>query len=232
MVDPIEIVSQAMREDTQKINVVSHNVANVNSTGFKAQLASFPAERPLSETGTVAGAERRQSFNFSDGHLIKTGRNLDLAVTGNGFLALDDAQGKKQFTRNGSLAIDHEGYLVSAATGARIVGERGTLFIGDENVEIRRDGTFMRGQQSLGKLSLYQPLGEVTSVGQGIYQAQEYRQVEDGFSVIQGSLETSNVDIAAEMLQLMTTQKHFGLVQRYFVAYDEQLKNGISQIGK
>ncbi|MGF1731267.1 flagellar hook-basal body complex protein [Photobacterium kasasachensis] len=228
MVDPINIVSSTMQQDLQRIEVVSNNVANVNSVGFKAQ--ALPNVQ--NNIGGVPEHENNTlSVNVSDGRLIQTGRSLDLAIQGQGFFVVDN-NGEKLLSRNGSFSVNRDGYLVTSAGSYLVQGTNGAVYIGDEAFQVKSNGQIISNGQELDRLQVHQAFGDLRSVGNGAYQAQGSGQIVEGYTVAQGVLETSNVDVASEMMQLMSTQKHFGLIQRYFVAYDGLLKSGINQIGK
>jgi len=228
MVDPIDIVSRTMQQDLHRIEVVSNNVANVNSVGFKAQaLPNIQSDM----NGLTKLANNPISINVSDGRLIQTGRSLDLAIQGQGFFVVDN-NGEKLLSRNGSLSVNREGYLVTSAGSYLVQGSNGAVYIGDEAFQVNETGQIISGGQELDRLQVHQAFGDIRPVGNGAYQSQGSGQIAEGYSIVQGVLESSNVDVASEMMQLMSTQKHFGLIQRYFVAYDGLLKNGINQIGK
>ncbi|HET7863054.1 MAG TPA: flagellar hook-basal body complex protein [Burkholderiaceae bacterium] len=116
------------------LNVISNNLANMNTTGFKGSTLNFgdlfyrqqssggDASSSGSQLGTgvhVLGTH----MNFRAGELRQTGNALDLAITGNGYLVTRDAHGKEQrYSRAGQLAFDRDGILVSSTTGRRIAG--------------------------------------------------------------------------------------------------------------
>ncbi|MCG3723688.1 flagellar hook-basal body protein [Vibrio cincinnatiensis] len=216
MVDPIDIVSRSMREDLRRLDVISNNVANVNSIGFKAQALDG------GDNGTI---------HLDNGSLFHTGRSMDLAIQGSGYFVVDN-QGEKLLSRNGSFTINSEGYLVTSAGGYLVQGSSGALYVGDEAIDVSPNGQILVGGQDYGSLLIHKPSGEIRPAGNGTYRVETSDQIQDGYSIFQGSLEASNVEVASEMMQLMETQKHFGLVQRYFVTYDGLLKDGINQIGK
>lgn len=216
MVDPIDIVSHSMREDMRRLDVVSNNVANVNSIGFKAQA--------LDDLGSG-------TIQPENGPLFHTGRSMDIALQGAGYFVVDN-QGEKLLSRNGRFTVNAEGYLVTSAGGYPVQGSNGAVYVGDEAIEVAENGQITVGGQDSGSLLIHQPSGDIQPAGNGTYRVDTSSQIQDGYSIYQGSLESSNVDVASEMMQLMETQKHFGLVQRYFVTYDGLLKDGINQIGK
>lgn len=127
-----------LRAHKMQMDVISNNIANINTVGFKASRVNF--KEMLSQTlrgatapkpGGVGGTNPVQiglgtgigsvDISQSQGSLFATGKSTDIAIEGNGFLVLGDGQGK-YFTRDGSFQIDSEGTLVSASTGLKVLG--------------------------------------------------------------------------------------------------------------
>ena len=108
----------------EAINVVSDNIANINTTGFKQSQSRF-ADVIATTVGDASGAGTQgqgsrlasSRVSFTQGTLLPTGRNTDLALQGNGFFMVQGTYGGAPgtfFTRNGSFGVDNEGYLVNS----------------------------------------------------------------------------------------------------------------------
>jgi flagellar hook protein FlgE len=121
----------------QMLDVTGNNLANVNTTGFKSQRADFQdlvyetlQASTLTTTGLISGTNPVQvglgvtlgatTTDFGQGGLTATGRNLDLAIQGNGFFVVKNAAGENIFTRAGVFDMDSNGYLVDPSTGYRV----------------------------------------------------------------------------------------------------------------
>jgi flagellar hook-basal body protein len=116
----------------RELDVVANNIANLNTTGFKADGNIFHEHlMPVARSERFSGADRRLSYvmdratwhDFSQGPLQQTGNPLDLAVDGKAFLAVDTPRGER-YTRNGALQINAQGELVTTE-GFRVLGENG-----------------------------------------------------------------------------------------------------------
>ncbi|WP_411993488.1 flagellar hook-basal body protein [Agarivorans sp. DSG3-1] len=219
MTDPISIVSTAMAEDTLRINTIGNNVSNVSSVGFKAQT--------LSSKGDV----HSDLINNSDGRLLRTNRKLDLALQGTGFFVVDN-NGQQLLSRNGSFSVNESGQLVTSNGKFLVQGRSGPINVGIDSFSIDSKGVIWVGDREVDRLLIKQPNDSMLLATAGNYSSASSREVKDGYVVYQGALESSNVDVAGEMVQLMAAQKHFSLMQRYFLLYDGLMKNGINQIGK
>lgn len=130
----------ALSLEQTAMDVISNNIANVNTQGFKASRSNFQDQFSqimaygASPTNTRGGIDPTQiglgarlgqiSREFSQGSLVATGRNLDIAVQGDGFFIYQDpnVQSSQFYSRDGALEMDSEGYLVNIATGYKILG--------------------------------------------------------------------------------------------------------------
>lgn len=219
----------------QQFNIdnISNNLANVNTAGFKRQRVQFQdlfyqnlrtGRDTLASVGSgvrVAGTQR----NFSQGPLERAGDPLSLAIEGEGFFTIEYPNGEYRYTRNGAFRLDSEGRLVTAdGYPVRIEGGS-TIPRGIQELTIYRDGT-ITGKlddsfQEFGQIALTvfaNPSG-LEAVGSNLFrdtpQSGEGIQVEPGHegagSILAGYLETSNVEIVSEMVNLIVAQRAFEL---------------------
>ena len=134
----------------RELDVVANNIANVNTTGFKADgavFAEFLQSRANSEQ--FAAPDRRMSFvqdrmswhDMSQGTIQQTGGPLDVAIDGEGMLVVQTARGER-YTRNGALQLNNAGELVTMA-GDKVLGENGPIVLQptDRDITITKDGT-------------------------------------------------------------------------------------------
>ena len=121
----------------------SHNLANVNTTGFKSDIDNFKA-LPVYGPGHPARVytqDQRTGISHAPGAIISTGMPLDVAVNGNGFIAVQDIDGSEAYTRNGNLKITEQGLLVTSS-GQAVLGEGGPVTLSAyDNIQIGTDGT-------------------------------------------------------------------------------------------
>ena len=102
----------------------AHNLANVTSTGFKAQVDSFRAVPVISE-GLATRAfvvDSTVGADFNPGAIQSTNRDLDVAIQGKGWLSIQRADGSEGYTRNGSLKVSENGILQTATSGGMLIG--------------------------------------------------------------------------------------------------------------
>lgn len=125
------------------LNIISNNLANMNTTGFKGSTLNFGDLFYRQQSSGGEGSPQGSQFgtgvhvlgthvNFRAGELRQTGNALDLAIAGNGYLVTRDATGQEQrYSRAGQLAFDRDGFLISSTTGRRIAGLDATGGLGD-----------------------------------------------------------------------------------------------------
>ncbi|ENY71411.1 flagellar hook protein FlgE [Aeromonas diversa CDC 2478-85] len=110
-----------LRAVNQELSVISNNVANASTAGFKASRAEFAAIYSGGQAGGVEVANVSQNFDRK-GDVLRSGRPLDMAISGNGFFVLKDANGQTSYTRAGMFRKDADNYLVSNISGKRLQG--------------------------------------------------------------------------------------------------------------
>ncbi|HXW90270.1 MAG TPA: flagellar basal-body rod protein FlgF [Terriglobales bacterium] len=214
----------ALMARSQALDLVANNLANVSTPGFRAQhevfrsLLAGSSPFPMSDLNqtvnnySVLGDSR---FDYSQGNLEKTGSDFDLALQGSGFFVVRTAAGR-MFTRNGNFHVSAKGRLVTA-DGDPVLGETGVIDIVGGPVSISPDGTISIDGAVAGKLRVvdFPPGTALESVGKSYYSAPPKSEVAaPGASIVQGSLETSNVNPVADAVELITLQRNAELVQR------------------
>ncbi|MGZ5883940.1 MAG: flagellar basal-body rod protein FlgF [Burkholderiaceae bacterium] len=199
----------------------SHNLANVGTTGFRAQLNSFRAVPVLSE-GLPTRAfvvDSTIGTNFSVGTIQQTGRDLDVAVQGQGWLAVQLDDGSEAYTRNGSLKLSENGVL-QTQTGLSIQGEGGPISIPPNvTVTIAKDGTVSSidttGKASstiVGRLKLVNPPEDTLVRGDdGLFRVKngDPADADPNVTVVGGALEGSNVNVVDSMVNMISLARQF-----------------------
>lgn len=202
--------------------VINHNVANAATTGFRADLHAM-ASRPIWGAGyptrvnpLLTGGE----WDRGGGAQQTTGRDLDVAVRGAGFIAVQSRDGTEAYTRAGDLQLDAEGQLVTAS-GHPVLGQQGPIVIPDSTrIEIGGDGTISivaQGQgpetvSAIDRIKLVRPDADQLSKGvDGLLRLPE-GQAADADSSVQiasGTIEDSNVNIAEAMIDMILVARHY-----------------------
>ncbi len=200
--------------------VTSNNLANANTDAFKAVRVAAE-NRP-----NVEGPAPIETIDLQQGVLRETGRPLDLALSGDGFIVVRTPQGER-LTRGGALAIRADG-LLTDANGNPVLGREGVVVLNGSKVEIQGDGSVFVDGSAAGQLRIdtVQDPAMLRKEGAGRYIATTpLRPVDDGTTTVrQGSIEEANMDPIMTLVDLIT-------IQRAYAANIDALKTIDSVLG-
>lgn len=200
----------------------SNNLANVNTTGFRAQLDIFRAA-PVQGPGLPTRAfvvDSTAGHDFSSGPLQLTGRDLDVAIKGKGWIAVQMADGTEAYTRNGALQMSPNGVLTTAS-GDPVAGEGGLITIPpDATVTVGGDGTISTISTAeqpaaaavLGRLKLVNPPeADLVRGDDGLFRLKDggAAPLDPAVRVAGGALEGSNVSAVDSMVQMIALARSF-----------------------
>ncbi len=204
--------------------VVAHNLANANTTGFRAELSAFRVV-PVVGDGLNTRAFVVDSTVGSDltpGVLQGTGRPLDVAVQGAGFIAVQATDGSEAYTRAGDLQIDVNGQL-QTRSGNAVIGDGGPIAVPpDSTVTIAPDGTLStvptigvpNAVATVGRIKLVNPgQNEIVRGADGLFRMKSGNPADADASVAlaSGTLEGSNVNIVDAMVRLIENARQFDM---------------------
>ena len=211
---------------------LAQNLANANTTGYRADVAALRAVPARGqEAGTrVFTVETTIGSDFSPGPMTATGRNLDVAIQGPGWLAVQAPDGSEAYTRAGNLQIGADGTL-QLPNGLVVQGDGGPIAIpADAHVQIAPDGTVsvktagQVGVTTVGRLKLVNPPQEELAKGaDGLFRLRsgEAAEADPNVRVAEGTLEGSNVNVVESMIGMIAAARQFEL-QMKLLANAEQ----------
>ncbi|MGZ5216524.1 MAG: flagellar basal-body rod protein FlgF [Caldimonas sp.] len=201
----------------QRQETLANNLANVSTVGFRAELAAFRAV-PVEGSGAstrVYALESTPGYDATPGQVAATGRNLDVAMKGSAWLAVQGLDGTEAYTRGGSLDVNAEGNLTTTS-GLTVLGDGGPIQIPQDTVvSIAADGTVSataaNGRStSIGKLKLVTPEGPLTRGTDGLFRAASGDLPADPTAQVQdGALEGSNVSAVETMVAMISASRQF-----------------------
>lgn len=204
--------------------VVAHNLANVNSTGFRAELSAFRAVPLVGDglntrafvVGSTVGAD------LSPGVIQQTGRALDISVQGAGFIAVQGADGVEAYTRAGDLQVSVNGQL-QTRNGNAVVGDGGPIAIPPQsNLTIAPDGTIStvptfgspNSVATVARIKLVNPAAEEIERGaDGLFRMKigNPAPADVNVALASGTLEGSNVNVVEAMVSLIENARQFDM---------------------
>jgi flagellar basal-body rod protein FlgF len=218
-------VSMTGAKETLRAQTVNnHNLANASTTGFRADLSAFQS-RAVTGSGHASRAYATNAtvgWDSSQGALMSTGRDLDVGIQGPGWIAVQGADGREAYTRAGDLRIEPSGLLMNGA-GQTVMGEGGPISVPpNTSLMIAADGTISivpvgQGPETtsqVGRIKLVNPPAESLVRGDdGLFRTVDGSDAAPDASVrvASGVLETSNVNIADAMVNMIELSRHFDL---------------------
>jgi flagellar basal-body rod protein FlgF len=232
----------------RQLDVVANNIANVNTTGYKADSSLF--EEFLTSGAhedNFVGADRRVSYvqdratyrDFSQGAADQTKNPLDLAIDGSGFLVVQTPAGER-YTRDGGLQLNNQGQLVTVA-GDPVLGASGPIVFQptDHDINVTPDGTITvvagngTADSVRGKLRLvsFADAQKLLKEGANLYSAGEGAAQPDATSVVrQGFIEKSNVSAVSEMSRMIEVTRAYTQISTLLQQQSDLHKTAIQQL--
>lgn len=225
----------------KQMNIVSNNMANMNTAGYKQDNAVFTTY--LTQTPEAAGIGAMPQFftqdfgefqNFAEGAFKSTGNDLDVAIKGDGFFCVETKDGEK-YTRKGQFTLNNEGALVTS-DGDYVLSENNTpLFFapGEKEIIISESGDVMTENGIIGRLKLatFADNQKLLKVAGVLFENTDNNPVViggDHVRVAQGMVESSNVNSITEMTNLVKIQRSYDYVQQMIDEEHDRLSNTIS----
>ena len=210
--------------------VLSHNLANVSTTGFREEMAALRAV-PVRGDGAstrVYSLETTVGYKPDAGPVTQTNRNLDVAMKGNAWMAVQSLEGTEAYTRAGALEVNAEGLLVTVG-GLQVVGDSGPITLpANAMVQIAPDGTVSAktaGQppQSVGRIKMVTPEGALTRGNDGLFRGKNGDLDADPNARLQdGALEGSNVSPVETMVSMITAARQFEQQMKMITTSEKQ----------
>src|SRR5262245_3982852 len=202
--------------------VNNHHLATVSTTGFRADLAAFQS-RAVDGTGfasRVYATNGTIGWDDTSGALQTTGRDLDVAINGPGWIAIQGPDGKEAYTRAGNLRVDPTGQLMTA-TGRPVLGDGGPInippytsifFARDGEISIVAQGQTPDTTSTVGRIKLVNPaVSDIERGDDGLFRMKDGSEAPPDANVqlTSGVLESSNVNTAEAMVNMIELARQF-----------------------
>ena len=227
-------VNGLLRQE-QRFNLIANNLSNIQTAGFKKDVPVF--SKILSQsTDRFGGSGNQASVTlFQQGDLQRTGNELNLAIEGEGFFKVQTPYGVR-YTRNGNFALNQAGVLIDG-NGFPVMGRKDEIRLqGGKSIQIQPDGAVQVGGQEADRISLvtFENLQAIQKEGHTYFRAAEGQEEIEASNgrVIQGSLESANVNGIEEMIRLIDAQRSFEACQRVIRAQDELNGKAVNELGR
>jgi flagellar basal-body rod protein FlgF len=215
------------RETLRAQTANNHNLANASTVGFKADLQAFQSRQVVGDgyASRVYATAATTGYDANVGALMSTGRDLDVAVQGKGYIAVQGYDGREAYTRAGDLRVDADGQLRNGA-GLQVMGDAGPIAVpphasvvvgGDGTVSIVPLGQGPETKAVVGRIKLVNPADDDLTKGQdGLFRMKDGSdaQADATTRLSSGVLESSNVSVADAMVQMIELSRRFDMQVR------------------
>jgi len=224
---------------TESLETIANNLANVSTTGFRGRHNMFSSV--LAATGHNALSVLNQDTNdygvlgstrldTTQGALERTGNDLDLAIEGPGYFAVQTANGTA-YTRGGNFRVSPQGQLTTSA-GDPLLGDNGPIAVVGSPLSISSDGTISVAGAIAGRLKIteFAPSVDLQNVGSSYFTAPAGTgAAATGSNVRQGMLESSNVNPVTSVVELITAQREVETMRRVLTMFNSELDKTAAQ---
>lgn len=235
-------------------NVITNNIANINTTGYKAETVvskSFDALLLSNNDRYVNGEGRNQTLgklnpgvkiddvttNYTQGTIVDTDNETDFAINGKGFFTVRDNEGNVRYTRDGVFKVDSRGYLVNGS-GDNVLGINQVtntlepIYVGNRSVSMDNSSNILLDSTVAYKFNIidFDNYDNLKKVGQNLYEGSNGRTT-NNYSIQNKCKETSNVDIIDATSTLMSNLRAFEANQKVVQIMDSTLSKIANEIG-
>jgi flagellar basal-body rod protein FlgF len=242
MVKGLYTACEGMKANLRKQEVISNNLANVNTTGFKkselftrtylSHVKNDLQQPFLNDEHTIDEVV----IDFSPGALVATGNPLDAAIEGESFFTVIMPDNSLRYTRSGAFTIDGDGQL-STLHGEKLLGQSGRpIDVNGKSAMINESGEVLIEGRSVDKLKMTQ-FNEpcyLLKRGYGLYEkSDKTEEIETGsYKIRQGHLEGSNVNPIESMVKMISGLRNYEADERAMQSEDQTLSKAVNEVGR
>lgn len=217
-------IASGMLTRQRELDTIGNNLSNLQTPGYRSdrivtsafelgllQQQEGGTERILSDGGSPVTIVGDSVTVMTGGDFQSTGRTLDIAIGGDGFFNVQGQDGTTYLTRNGQFTVDDQGYLTLAGMG-RVLGQGGPLMVGSDQVSVDAAGNVYNAAGALvGTLSITRQADNTVleKMDNGAFTAPQGAVNAQGYTIYQGVLERSNVDMNQELTSFISAQRAF-----------------------
>jgi len=239
MIKGMRISASGMLPRLKKQDIIANNIANAGTSGFKKDnmfvREMTRAEKKLapkkSDWQTPIGDQ--EYIDYRPGIFDRTGNPLDLAIEGDGFFTLESENGSTLLTRSGTFMVDSEGFI-SYPGGYKLTSEGGPIQVGNGTVNVSENGDVEVDGLNVGKIvpGTVTDIDKLQKVGRSMFTVGEGTELLASRrpTIQQGYLETSNVDIVSEMVEMIMSYRAYEANAKAIQSQDSSLDHLFNKV--
>ncbi len=229
MIDGIELASTGQDAYASVQETIARNLANANTVGFKKNMVSFKTVLD----GESTSLQTDYGIDYSHGSLKYTGNTFNLAIDGDGFFAVETANGIR-YTRNGQFQLSSTGEIITD-TGSIVLGQGGPIVMpkGGGEILVDKKGIIKVNDKEIGRLKItnFNDLTKLVPTGNSTFAAPDDAVDDTGekkYNVAQGYLESSNVSVVTEMVDMITNMRSYEASNNVIKTFSELMEKLIA----
>ncbi|MDF1543633.1 MAG: flagellar basal-body rod protein FlgF [bacterium] len=232
--------ASGMLPSVKRQEVLANNISNASTPGYKkdrlftTELTRAEKKQLPTQSDWVNPMANDIFVDFEQANFDRTGNPLDMAIDGEGFFTLQLEDGQQVLTRSGSFTVDESGYL-SFPGGALVMGEGGPIQVGDGKISVGQTGEIESDGLAVGRIVpvTVDDLQKLEKIGSSLYAVPEGVQLTSSrnFALQQGFVESANVDIVREMIDMIISFREFEANAKSIQAQDQSLDNLFRRVG-
>lgn len=245
MIKGIYTAASAMLVNKERMQTVSNNLSNVNTSGFKkketlqnsfSELLLSRIDQPTKDVvGSVGGGVENygEYTNHTSGDIKHSGNPFDLAINGNGFFALNTPGGVR-YSRNGNFVLNNNNQLVDNH-GNFVLGENGPIQLNpEEKITISDNGEVFQGDTQIDTIQLvdFDDYTNLNLIGNNLFEAEGEQPQGSEAELKQGYLENSNVNVVKEMVKMIEVTRAYETNQKVIQTMDSTLDKSVNEVGR
>jgi flagellar basal-body rod protein FlgF len=234
MTEPITQIGSSVDALTRELEIITHNLANASTTGFKRRCNAFTKvldkQQGTPETYTPGTIDLKSAFDFSQGNLVATGRTMDFALGGRGLFVIETPNGPL-YTRNGTFEANQNGQIVDSM-GRTVSGESGPITlpvtVGSSDIQVSADGKITAKDTAVGKFKIVdfkqEDESKLIPAGNNCFVMPDKNiqpVAAENVLIKQGSQESSNVKTVDELVDMIMVMRLYEANMKYVSAQKE-----------
>lgn len=242
-------LTSGMLTQGRNLDIIANNMANVPTAGFKTDRYTFSTfqdvmwkrvgnmDRKYTDLGMQSWitAPSKLYTDFEQGAIEETGQPLDFAIEGDGFFALENADGERVYTRNGNFSLDGDGYLWLSSYGRVLDRDGNPIRLVTDRIEGDDSGNlFTENGGYLGSIGVFrfEDNGELEKNDYGFFVAQNEGEAVTDIRIHQKWVERANVDLVQQMTSMITAERAYQSAAEVTKIYDELIRKATEDVGR